>query len=220
MRGYNAGRFSFNIKGGRCEVCQGEGVRRIEMHFLPDVYVTCDACGGTRYNRETLEVRYKGSSIADVLNMTVDHARTFFRDIPPAQRQLKSLSDVGLGYLRLGQPATALSGGEAQRVKLAAELARSATGNTLYLLDEPTTGLHFEDIRVLIEVLDRLVDLGNTVLVIEHNLDVIKRADWIIDMGPDGGSGGGQVVAIGPPSTIAKTLSSHTGQFLKEVLPS
>lgn len=218
VRGYGAGRFSFNVKGGRCEICQGEGVRKIEMHFLPDVFVTCDTCGGARYNRETLEVRYKGSSIADILSMTVDHALTFFRDIPQAQRQLKSLADVGLGYLRLGQPATSLSGGEAQRVKLAAELARTATGSTLYLLDEPTTGLHFEDIRVLIDVLDRLVDRGNTVLIIEHNLDVIKRADWIIDMGPDGGTAGGEIVATGTPEQIANTPHSHTGHFLKEVL--
>lgn len=218
VRGYGAGRFSFNVKGGRCEVCQGDGVRKIEMHFLPDLFVTCDACGGARYNRETLEIRYKGESIADVLNMTVDHARTFFKDIPQAQRQLKSLADVGLGYLRLGQPATALSGGEAQRVKLASELARTATGNTLYLLDEPTTGLHFEDIRVLVEVLDRLVDLGNTIVVIEHNLDMIKRADWVIDMGPEGGAKGGEIVATGTPQQISKVPHSHTGQFLKEVL--
>ncbi len=218
VRGYGSVRFSFNVKGGRCEVCQGDGVRKIEMHFLPDVFVTCEACGGTRYDRETLEVRYKGSSIADVLSMTVDHALTFFRDIPQAQRQLKSLADVGLGYLRLGQSATALSGGEAQRVKLASELARTATGNTLYLLDEPTTGLHFEDIRVLIEVLDRLVDRGNTMLVIEHNLDVIKRADWIIDLGPEGGEGGGQIIAAGTPKQIAQTPNSYTGEFLKEVL--
>jgi excinuclease ABC subunit A len=218
VRGYNPGRFSFNVKGGRCEACQGDGMRRIEMHFLPDIFVTCDVCGGTRYNRETLEVRFKGSSIADALNLTVDQAQTFFRNIPPAQRQLKSLADVGLGYLRLGQPATALSGGEAQRVKLATELARPATGNTLYLLDEPTTGLHFEDIRVLMDVLDRLVDRGNTVLVIEHNLDVIKRADWIIDLGPDAGENGGSVVATGPPEAIVQVTSSHTGCFLKEIL--
>ena len=217
VRGYGAGRFSFNIKGGRCEACQGDGVRRIEMHFLPDVFVTCDVCGGSRYNRETLEIRYKGSSIADVLNLTVNQARTFFRNIPAAQRQLKSLADVGLGYLRLGQPATSLSSGEAQRVKLATELARTATGKTLYLLDEPTTGLHFDDIRVLIEVLDRLVDRGNTVLVIEHNLDVIKRADWVIDLGPDAGENGGHIVATGTPETIAQNPSSHTGHFLKEV---
>ena len=218
VRGYGAGRFSFNIKGGRCEACQGDGVRRIEMHFLPDVFVTCDVCGGSRYNRETLEIRYKGSSIADVLNLTVNRARSFFRNIPAAQRQLKSLADVGLGYLRLGQPATSLSGGEAQRVKLATELARTATGKTLYLLDEPTTGLHFDDIRVLIEVLDRLVDRGNTVLIIEHNLDVVKRADWVIDLGPDAGEKGGNIVATGTPETIAQNPSSHTGQFLKEIL--
>ena len=216
VRGYGAGRFSFNIKGGRCEACLGDGVRRIEMHFLPDVFVTCDVCGGSRYNRETLEIRYKGSSIADVLNLTVNQARTFFRNIPAAQRQLKSLADVGLGYLRLGQPATSLSGGEAQRVKLATELARTATGKTLYLLDEPTTGLHFDDIRVLIEVLDRLVDRGNTVLVIEHNLDIVKRADWVIDLGPDAGENGGHIVATGTPETIAQNPSSHTGRFLKE----
>ncbi len=216
VRGYGAGRFSFNIKGGRCEACQGDGVRRIEMHFLPDVFVTCDVCGGNRYNRETLEIRYKGSSIADVLNLTVNQARTFFRNIPAAQRQLKSLADVGLGYLRLGQPATSLSSGEAQRVKLATEPARTATGKTLYLLDEPTTGLHFDDIRILIEVLDRLVDRGNTVLVIEHNLDVVKRADWVIDLGPDAGENGGHIVATGTPETIAQNPSSHTGRFLKE----
>ncbi len=216
VRGYTPGRFSFNVKGGRCEVCQGDGVRRIEMHFLPDVYVTCDACRGKRYNRETLEIRYKGSSIADALDMTVDRALTFFRNIPQAQRKLRTLSDVGLGYIRLGQPGTALSGGEAQRVKLAAELSRVGTGNTLYILDEPTTGLHLEDIRVLITVLDRLVDKGNTVLVIEHNLDVIKRADWIVDLGPEGGPGGGAVVAEGPPGEIARAPASYTGQFLKE----
>ena len=215
VRGYGAGRFSFNVKGGRCEACQGDGVRRIEMHFLPDVFVTCDTCAGTRYNRETLEIRYKGSSIADVLDMTVNRARSFFRNIPSAQRHLKSLADVGLGYLRLGQAATSLSGGEAQRVKLATELARSATGKTLYLLDEPTTGLHFDDIRMLIEVLDHLVDRGNTALVIEHNLDVIKRADWIIDLGPDAGENGGRIVATGTPEAITRVADSHTGRFLK-----
>ena len=220
VRGYGAGRFSFNVKGGRCEACQGDGVRRIEMHFLPDVFVTCDTCAGSRYNRETLEVRYKGSSIADVLNMTVNQARSFFRNIPSAQRHLKSLTDVGLGYLRLGQAATSLSGGEAQRVKLATELARSATGKTLYLLDEPTTGLHFDDIRVLIEVLDRLVDRGNTVLVIEHNLDVVKRADWIIDLGPDAGENGGTIVATGTPEALTRVAASHTGRFLKKILTS
>ena len=220
VRGYTAGRFSFNVKGGRCEVCQGDGVRRVEMHFLPDVYVTCDVCGGKRYNRETLEIRYKGSSIADVLEMTVSRALGFFRNIPQALRRLRTLSDVGLGYIRLGQPATALSGGEAQRVKLAAELSRMGTGNTLYILDEPTTGLHLEDIRLLVNVLDRLVDKGNTVLVIEHNLDVIKRADWIIDLGPEGGDGGGTIVAEGPPAIVADAPASHTGRFLKEVLAS
>ena len=215
VRGYGAGRFSFNVKGGRCEACQGDGVRRIEMHFLPDVFVTCDTCAGTRYNRETLEVRYKGSSIADVLNMTVTQAQSFFRNIPAAGRHLNSLAAVGLGYLRLGQAATSLSGGEAQRVKLATELARSATGKTLYLLDEPTTGLHFDDIRVLIEVLDRLVDRGNTVLVIEHNLDVIKRADWIVDLGPDAGENGGHIVATGTPEALTRVPTSHTGRFLQ-----
>lgn len=220
VRGYTPGRFSFNRKGGRCEPCQGDGLRRIEMHFLPDVYVTCDACGGSRYNRETLEIRYKGCTIADVLNMTAERALTFFRDIPGANRKLKTLSEVGLGYIRLGQSATALSGGEAQRIKLAAELSRVATGKTMYILDEPTTGLHFEDIRSLIDVLDRLVDRGNSVFVIEHNLDVVKRADWIVDLGPDGGDSGGRIVAEGPPERIAAAPSSHTGRFLKEVIES
>jgi len=217
VRGYSPGRFSFNLRGGRCEVCQGDGVTRIEMHFLPDVYVTCEACGGKRYNRETLEIRYKGCSVADVLEMTVDRAQAFFRDIPQAQRRLRTLAEVGLGYLRLGQPATALSGGEAQRVKLSAELSRAGTGKTLYILDEPTTGLHFEDIRVLVDVLDRLVDKGNTVLVVEHNLDVIKRADWVVDLGPEGGDGGGTIVAEGTPRQIAQCPSSHTGRYLSEV---
>lgn len=216
VRGYAASRFSFNARGGRCEACQGDGVRRVEMHFLPDVFVTCDTCGGKRYNRETLEITYKGSSIADVLDMTVDRAALFFRDIPQARRRLQTLADVGLGYLKLGQPASAISGGEAQRVKLAAELSRVSTGKTLYILDEPTTGLHFDDVRVLLKVLDRLVDKGNTVVVIEHNLDVIRRADWIIDMGPEGGDGGGRVVAEGPPGVIAATPESHTGRFLKD----
>ncbi len=218
VRGYTPGRFSFNLKGGRCEPCQGDGLRRIEMHFLPDVYVTCDACGGSRYNRETLEIRYKGCSIADVLNMTAERALTFFRDIPGASRKLKTLAEVGLGYIRLGQSATALSGGEAQRIKLAAELSRVATGKTMYILDEPTTGLHFEDIRSLIAVLDRLVDKGNSVIVIEHNLDVVKRADWIVDLGPDGGDSGGRIIAEGPPERIAAAPASHTGRFLKEVI--
>ena len=218
VRGYTTGRFSFNLKGGRCEPCQGDGLRRIEMHFLPDVYVTCDACGGSRYNRETLEIRFKGCSIADVLNMTTERALTFFRDIPSAQRKLKTLAEVGLGYIRLGQSATVLSGGEAQRIKLASELSRVATGKTMYILDEPTTGLHFEDIRSLISVLDRLVDKGNSVVVIEHNLDVVKRADWIVDLGPGGGDSGGRVVAEGPPERVAAAPASHTGRFLKEVI--
>ncbi|MDE3000724.1 MAG: excinuclease ABC subunit UvrA [Gemmatimonadota bacterium] len=220
VRGYTPGRFSFNLKGGRCEPCQGDGLTRIEMHFLPDVYVTCEACGGSRYNRETLEIRYKGCTIADVLNMTAEKALTFFRDIPGASRKLKTLAEVGLGYIRLGQSATALSGGEAQRIKLAAELSRVATGKTMYILDEPTTGLHFEDIRSLISVLDRLVDRGNSVVVIEHNLDVVKRADWIVDLGPDGGDSGGRIVAEGTPERISAAPSSHTGRFLKEVIES
>ena len=189
MRGYGPGRFSFNVKGGRCEACQGDGVIKIEMHFLPDVYVTCDVCKGKRYNRETLEVRYKGKNIADVLEMTVEEALEFFSALPPIREKLEMLNDVGLGYMHLGQPATTLSGGEAQRVKLAKELAKRDTGRTLYILDEPTTGLHFEDVRKLLDVLHRLVDKGNTVVVIEHNLDVIKTADWIIDLGPEGGGG-------------------------------
>ena len=217
VRGYGPGRFSFNTKGGRCEVCRGDGITKVEMHFLPDVYVTCDACGGQRFNRETLEVRYKGSTIADVLDMTVDRAHAFFRDIPQIQRRLKSLETVGLGYIRLGQAGTALSGGEAQRVKLATELSKAATGNTLYLLDEPTTGLHFEDIRILLIALQRLVDEGNTVVVIEHNLDVIAQSDWIVDVGPGGGPEGGHIVAQGPPSEIMKNSVSETGRFLAEV---
>ena len=220
VRGYTSRRFSFNVKGGRCEVCEGEGVKRVEMHFMPDVYVTCEACNGKRYNRETLEIRYKGNSIADILDTTVDRSLVLFRDIPQLERKLRTLQEVGLGYIRLGQPATSLSGGEAQRVKLATELSRVDTGKTLYVLDEPTTGLHFEDIRVLLNLLDRLVDRGNTVVVIEHNLDVIKRADWVIDLGPDAGDAGGTVVAEGPPARIASVQSSHTGQFLKEVLAS
>ncbi|HET7321266.1 MAG TPA: ATP-binding cassette domain-containing protein [Longimicrobiaceae bacterium] len=218
MRGYAPGRFSFNVKGGRCEACQGEGLVKIEMHFLPDVYVPCEVCKGKRYNRETLEVFYKGHSIADVLDMTVDEALEVFEAVPRLKRHLSTLSDVGLGYLRLGQSATTLSGGEAQRVKLATELSRQATGRTLYILDEPTTGLHFEDVRMLLDVLHRLVEKGNTVLVIEHNLDVIKTADWIIDLGPEGGHAGGEVVAAGPPEAVAKEPRSHTGRYLKEVL--
>jgi excinuclease ABC subunit A len=218
VRGYLPGRFSFNVKGGRCESCTGDGTIKIEMNFLPDVYVPCDVCHGARYNRETLEVHYKGKTIADVLDMPIEEALAFFEPIPAIARHLKTLVEVGLGYVRLGQPATTLSGGEAQRVKLAAELAKRATGRTIYLLDEPTTGLHFEDIRKLLGVLHSLVEKGNTVLVIEHNLDVIKTADWIIDMGPEGGSGGGTVVAAGTPEQVAAVPESHTGGFLSEVL--
>lgn len=218
VRGYLPGRFSFNVKGGRCEACSGDGTIKIEMHFLPDVYVPCEICKGARYNRETLEVRFKGMTIADVLNMPCEEALEFFSAQPPIARHMQTLVDVGLGYIRLGQPATTLSGGEAQRVKLASELAKRPTGHTIYILDEPTTGLHFEDIRRLLAVLSRLVDQGNTVIVIEHNLDVIKTADWIIDMGPEGGNGGGLVVASGPPEKIAKVSASHTGQFLGAVL--
>lgn len=219
-RGYKPGRFSFNVKGGRCEACQGDGVIKIEMHFLPDVFVTCDVCKGKRFNRETLEVTWKGASIADVLDMTVDTAREFFEAVPAVRQKLETLHKVGLGYIRLGQPATTLSGGEAQRVKLAKELSRRATGRTVYILDEPTTGLHFEDIRKLLEVLHALVDQGNTVIVIEHNLDVIKTADWIIDLGPEGGSGGGRIVAEGPPEFVANVPESHTGRYLARHLPS
>jgi excinuclease ABC subunit A len=218
VRGYGPGRFSFNVKGGRCEACEGDGTVKIEMHFLPDVYVSCDVCRGRRYNRETLEVLYKGKSIADVLEMTVEEACAFFASIPPVRRKLETLRDVGLGYLHLGQSATTLSGGEAQRVKLATELSRVATGRTLYILDEPTTGLHFEDVRLLLGVLSRLVDMGNTVLVIEHNLDVIKTADHIIDLGPEGGDEGGRVVATGTPEEVRATAGSYTGDALAEVL--
>ncbi|MDT8368480.1 MAG: excinuclease ABC subunit UvrA [Longimicrobiales bacterium] len=218
MRGYQPGRFSFNVKGGRCESCSGDGLVKIEMHFLPDVYVSCDLCRGKRYNRETLDVRYKGKNIADVLEMTVDEALGFFDPVPKIREKLQTLSDVGLGYIHLGQSATTLSGGEAQRVKLATELARRQTGNTLYILDEPTTGLHFEDVRVLLEVLHRLVDLGNTVIVIEHNLEVVKTADWVIDLGPEGGHGGGMIVAEGTPEEVAETPGSYTGAYLARLL--
>jgi excinuclease ABC subunit A len=217
-RGYKPGRFSFNVKGGRCEKCQGDGVIKIEMHFLPDVYVTCEECGGKRYNRETLEVKFKGHSIADVLDMTVEDAVEFFKAVPPIRDKMAMLWEVGLGYVKVGQQATTLSGGEAQRVKLAKELSRRSTGQTLYILDEPTTGLHFEDVRKLLEVLHRLVDQGNSVVVIEHNLDVIKTADWIIDMGPEGGVKGGQVVAEGTPEQVAKIAGSYTGQYLAPLL--
>ena len=217
-RGYAPGRFSFNVKGGRCEACQGDGVIKIEMHFLPDVYVTCDACKGKRYNRETLEIRFRDRSIADVLEMTVEEALDFFSAVPAIRDKLRTLNEVGLSYVKLGQPATTLSGGEAQRVKLAKELSRRATGRTLYILDEPTTGLHFEDVRRLLDVLHALVDAGNTVVVIEHNLDVIKTADWIIDLGPEGGDGGGRVVAAGTPEEVAATPESHTGRFLAPIL--
>ncbi len=218
LRGYGPGRFSFNVKGGRCEACQGDGLVKVEMHFLPDVYVPCEVCKGRRYNRETLEVRYKGKSIADVLDLTVADALDFFEHQPRIRTKLELLNDVGLGYIHLGQSATTLSGGEAQRVKLATELAKRDTGRTLYILDEPTTGLHFEDVRLLLEVLHRLVDKGNTVVVIEHNLDVVKTADWVIDLGPEGGELGGQVVAAGPPERVVQSKESHTGQFLRKVL--
>jgi excinuclease ABC subunit A len=220
VRGYKQGRFSFNVRGGRCETCKGDGTIKIEMHFLPDVYVPCETCGGKRYNRETLEVRFKGKSIAEVLEMSVEEALKFFSKIPKIRRRLQTLHDVGLDYIKLGQPATTLSGGEAQRVKLAKELSKIATGKTLYILDEPTTGLHFADIEKLLEVLQRLVDAGNTVLVIEHNLDVIKQADWIVDLGPEGGEAGGEVIATGTPEHVADVEESYTGRFLRELLPS
>jgi excinuclease ABC subunit A len=220
VRGYQPGRFSFNVKGGRCEACSGDGTIKIEMQFLPDVYVPCEVCHGARYNTDTLQVHYKGKSIAEVLDMPIEEAATFFEPVPAIHRHLKTLVDVGLGYVRLGQPATTLSGGEAQRVKLASELQRRSTGRTIYVLDEPTTGLHFEDIRKLLGVLTKLVQNGNTVIVIEHNLDVIKSADWLIDMGPEGGSGGGAIVATGTPERVAAVEESYTGQFLKTLLSS
>jgi excinuclease ABC subunit A len=213
-RGYGTGRFSFNVKGGRCEACQGDGVIKVEMHFLPDVYVSCDSCHGKRYNRETMEIRYKGKNIHDVLDMTVEHAREFFSSVPAIVRRLDILLDVGLGYVRLGQSAPTLSGGEAQRVKLSLELSKRDTGNTLYILDEPTTGLHFQDVELLMRVLHRLRDHGNTVVVIEHNLDVIKTADMIVDLGPEGGDQGGYIIATGTPEELTEFESSQTGRYL------
>ncbi len=218
LRGYAPGRFSFNVKGGRCEACEGAGIVQIEMHFLPDVYVQCEVCKGKRYNRETLEIHYKGRNVAEILEMTVDEALGFFSAVPSIRNKLQTLHDVGMGYIHLGQPATTLSGGEAQRVKLATELSKRATGQTLYILDEPTTGLHFDDVARLLEVLGRLVDAGNTVVVIEHNLDVIKSADWVIDLGPEGGAAGGDLVASGTPEEVARTPASHTGHYLRQVL--
>jgi excinuclease ABC subunit A len=217
-RGFRAGRFSFNVKGGRCEACQGDGVIAIEMHFLPDVYVTCEQCKGRRYNRETLEIQYRGRSIAEMLDLTVDQALPLLENVPPIANKLRTLEDVGLGYIKLGQSATTLSGGEAQRVKLARELSRRGTGRTLYILDEPTTGLHFEDTRRLLDVLNKLVDQGNTVVVIEHNLDVIRCADYLIDLGPEGGHGGGRVIAEGTPEEVARSRTSATGAFLGPLL--
>ena len=218
LRCYEKGRFSFNVKGGRCEACSGDGIIKIEMHFLPDVYVPCEVCKGRRYTRETLEVKYKDKSIYDVLDMSVTEALEFFKNIPSIHRHLETLEQVGLGYIKLGQPSTQLSGGEAQRVKLASELSKRSTGKTLYILDEPTTGLHFADVDKLLSVLDKLVEAGNTVVVIEHNLDVIKRADHIIDLGPDGGDRGGTLVITGPPEEVALCEESYTGQFLKKLL--
>lgn len=220
IRGYKPGRFSFNIKGGRCEACSGNGYKTIEMNFLPDVMVPCEVCHGKRYNRETLEVRYKGKNIADVLEMTINQAVEFFENVPNILQKIKTIQDVGLGYIKLGQPSTTLSGGESQRVKLATELSKRDTGKTLYILDEPTTGLHFEDISILMDVLQRLVDRGNTVIIIEHNLDVIKLADYIIDMGPEGGRNGGNVLSIGTPEEIALSKEGYTPKFLKDELHS
>jgi excinuclease ABC subunit A len=217
IRGYTPGRFSFNVKGGRCEACKGEGIVRIEMNFLPDVYVPCEVCQGKRYNREALEIHYKGKTISEVLDMTIEEATEFFSNVPSISNKMKTLNDVGLGYMRLGQPATTLSGGEAQRVKLATELSRRATGRTMYILDEPTTGLHFADVDRLLDVLQRLVDTGNTIVVIEHNLDVIKSADWLVDLGPEGGDAGGQIIAQGSPEEVAENPQSYTGHFLKRL---
>ena len=217
-KGYSKGRFSFNVKGGRCEACSGDGIIKIEMHFLPDVYVPCEVCGGKRYNRETLEVKYKGKSIYDVLDMTVEEAVPFFENVPSIRRKIETLYDVGLSYVKLGQPSTTLSGGEAQRIKLATELSRRSTGKTIYILDEPTTGLHFADVHKLVDILHKLTEGGNTVVVIEHNLDVIKTADHIIDLGPEGGAGGGTVIAEGTPEKIAGNPDSYTGIYVKKML--
>ena len=217
-KGYKKGRFSFNVKGGRCEACSGDGIIKIEMHFLPDVYVPCEVCQGKRYNRETLDVKYKGKSIFDVLDMTVEEAMTFFENVPSIRRKIETLNDVGLSYIKLGQPSTTLSGGEAQRIKLATELSRRSTGKTIYILDEPTTGLHFADVHKLTEILKRLAEGGNTVVVIEHNLDVIKTADYIIDMGPEGGDRGGTVIAKGTPEKVSEQEISYTGRYLRKYL--
>ena len=218
MRGYQKGRFSFNIQGGRCEACSGDGIIKIEMHFLPDIYVPCEVCKGKRYNRETLEVKYKGKSISDVLNMTVEEALDFFKNVTNIKNKLQTLMDVGLGYITLGQPSTTLSGGEAQRIKLATELSKRSTGKTLYILDEPTTGLHMADVHKLINIMQRLTDSNNTLVVIEHNLDVIKSADYLIDLGPEGGDRGGNIVATGTPEQVVKVKESYTGKFLKDLL--
>lgn len=218
MKGYKKGRFSFNVKGGRCEACSGDGIIKIEMNFLPDVYVPCEVCGGKRYNRETLDVKYKGKSIYDVLDMTVEEARVFFENIPSIRNKMDTLYDVGLSYIKLGQPSTTLSGGEAQRVKLATELSRRSTGKTVYILDEPTTGLHFADVHKLVDILSRLAETGNTVIVIEHNLDVIKTADYIIDMGPEGGENGGTLLTSGTPEDVAEVKESYTGHYIKKML--
>ena len=218
MRGYDKGRFSFNVAGGRCEACNGDGILKIEMHFLSDVYVPCEVCHGKRYNRETLEVKYKGKTISDVLDMTVEEALEFFKNLPKIKNKIQTLYDVGLGYIKLGQPSTTLSGGEAQRVKLATELSKKATGKTLYILDEPTTGLHIADVHKLVDILQRLVDTGNSIIVIEHNLDLIKTADYIIDLGPEGGDKGGQIIAVGSPEQIVRNEQSYTGKFLKKYL--
>ncbi|MBR4581292.1 MAG: ABC-ATPase UvrA, partial [Lachnospiraceae bacterium] len=217
-KGFAKGRFSFNVKGGRCEACQGDGIIKIEMHFLPDVYVPCEVCGGKRYNRETLDVKYKGKTISDVLNMTVEEALPFFENVPSIRNKIQTLYDVGLSYIKLGQPSTTLSGGEAQRIKLATELSKRSTGKTIYILDEPTTGLHFADVHKLVEILQRLTEGGNTVVVIEHNLDVIKTADYIIDMGPEGGDKGGTVIACGTPEEVAKKKESYTGYYIKRMI--